>query len=104
MSTPQAAALDYPRTYRGSLAARVVGVIVAGRDHRVLLAALAFGPLLTCMSFDEAQRFLGDFVPLLALGGAIGLAWAIRGCRWLLAPLAALVLFSAWVCFGLAWP
>jgi hypothetical protein len=82
----------------------VVGVVVAGRDRRVLLAALAFGPLLTCMSFDEAQRFLGDFVPLLALGGAIGLAWAIRGCRWLLAPLAALVLFSAWVCFGLAWP
>jgi hypothetical protein len=82
----------------------VVAFVVAGNDRRVLLAALAVGPLLTCMSFDEAQRFLGDFLPLLAVGGAIGLAWALPRCRWSLLPLAALALFSAWVCFALAWP
>src|SRR5215472_6212122 len=42
MSTPEAAAVDYPRTYRGSLAGRVFGVIIGAG----LIAAFVVVPFL----------------------------------------------------------
>jgi hypothetical protein len=58
VSTPQAAALDYPRTYHGSLAARIVALIVA-----VMFIGFAAVPLV--LSSRGAR--VPAFVPLLLL-------------------------------------
>jgi hypothetical protein len=80
----------------------VIAFVVTSWERRALLAAVAIGPMLTLMAFAEAQRYLSDFLPVLALGSAVGLAWCCRRARWMLPILALLALAGTLVSFALS--
>lgn len=71
---------------------------------RIPAAAAAAGAATVLPFGYVAQRYLGDFVPLLVLGGAVGLQWVLasRGHRPLvLGACLALVAVAGWVSLGL---
>jgi len=75
---------------------------------RVPLLAAAGASLATVAIGDLFERYEGDFIPVLVLGGALGLGWLgvlVARRRWVrrvtVAALIALAAWSCWTTFGL---